>query len=225
MLSNLQNALIENKFLRWSFDIIYISAPLLLVFFTINDYNGRIILAFFVSLFCMLYGIFFSKFSFISSEGFVNWVFVSLIFTARNKKDFYFKLHVVRLVFIVIFSSAALWKIRTGALFNIEQMSGIFLKQHSTYLSVANSDWYTTLITYLINHKNISYCLYLLATIGELAFITGLFTRKFDKYLIAVFLFFIFFDYFFMAINYIGWIVFMACFYFSKYQLQEKNNF
>lgn len=225
MLTNLQNALIENKFVRWLFDIIYISTPLILVFFTIKDFRGRISLAFFTSFFCMTYGIFFSKISFISSEGFVSWVFVSLIFTARNQKDFFYKMHTVRLVFIIIFSSAALWKIRTGALFNVEQMSGILLKQHNAYLSGVNSDWYTVLVSFLINHKITSYSLYLLSTVGELTFIVGIFTRKFDKYLIAVFLCFVFFDYFFMAINYVGWTVFMGCFYFSKYPLEGSNKF
>lgn len=223
MLSNIQNLLVKSDVARWIFDIIYVILPILLVLFTVKDFNGKKILAISTAVFSLLYGVFFSSISYISMEGYIGWILIPLIFSASNAKDFYYKLHVVRLIFILVFFSSALWKMRAGGLFNIEEMAGILLQQHNAYLTSSKGDWFTDLIYYLVKNKTIAYCLYLFAAIGELLFAVGLFTRKLDKYLIVVFCLFIIADFFLMRINYFGWIAFMGCFYFSKFSLQNDK--
>lgn len=221
MLTNLQHYLMRNEWLRICFDVIYLLLPFILVYTTLKNKKIQIVFAILTVLFNVLYNSFFSTMSVISIENFGAWMFVPLVFLARTPKGFYYALHICRLLFIVFFISAGLWKIRAGGIFNIEEMSAILFRQHSSYLVIGKDDWYSSFITYLINHEVLSYSLYLFATVTEIIFMIGFFTKKFDNYLILLFCLFAIFDYLFMGINYFTWLPFMGCFYFSKYQLKD----
>lgn len=223
MLSDVQHLLLTSNLLRWVFDVVYLSFPILLVLFTVKGYKGKTLLAISAFSISIIYGIFFSGVSYISPEGYMGWILIPLIFMGSSIQRFYYNLHSVRLIFILMFFSAALWKIRAGGIFNMEEMAGILLHQHSAYLVSNKQDWFTRLIYYLVQHKFLAYALYLFATIGEGLFLIGFFTRKFDKYLIIIFCMFILFNFFIMRINYFGWVVFMGCFYFSRFSLQTDN--
>ena len=62
--------------------------------------------------------------------------------------------------------------------------------------------WQTKLISYVIDHARLGYLLYLLATLVELSFIVGFFTRKYDKILALLFLLFLVMDHLLMRITY-----------------------
>jgi hypothetical protein len=223
MLTNLQHFLIENKWLRIFFDLIYLVLPVLLVYTCIKNKKGQKILAIFTAFFNVFYCTYLSSMSFVSVEVFVAWMIVPLIFYHRTTKGFCYLLQCARLFFIIAFFSAAIWKIRAGGIFNTEEMSAILLRQHTSYLISNGSRWFSQFIGYLINHTLLSYCLYLLAFIAEFIFIVGFFTRKFDKYLILLFCLFVFFNYFLMGINYFTWLPFIGCLYFSKYITGVKD--
>jgi hypothetical protein len=217
MLTNLQHLLIENKWLRIFFDLTYLVLPVLLVYTCVKNKRAQRVLAICTAVFNIFYCSCLSSMSFVSAEVFVAWMIVPLIFCQRTINSFYYLLHCIRFFFIIIFFSAAVWKIRAGGIFNTEEMAAILLRQHASYLISNGSRWFSQLIIYLINHSLLSYCLYLFAFIAEFIFIVGFFTKKFDKYLILLFCAFVFFNYFLMGINYFTWMPFIGCLYFSKY--------
>jgi hypothetical protein len=222
MLTNLQHYLLNSEWLRIGFDTIYLLLPLLLLYTCLKEKKIQTVVAVVMVAFNILYNSFFSTISVVSIENFGAWMFVPLVFLARTPKSFYYTMHICRLLFIIIFLSAGLWKIRAGGVFNIEEMSAILFRQHGSYLAVGNDGWYSSFITYLINHQGLSYALYLFATVSEIAFVVGFFTTRFDKYLIVLFCLFAISDYLVMGINYFTWLPFMGCFYFSKYHLRDS---
>jgi len=80
--------------------------------------------------------------SFVSKEPFIAWMLFPLMFTGFQTKGFYFKLHILRILFILFFATAGLWKLRGGGAFNVEQFSGILLHQYATVLSSGEAGWF-----------------------------------------------------------------------------------
>ena len=225
MLTNVQHYLINERWLRIGFDLLYYLLPILLTILFIKKVRGRNILAYFTCVFTMVYSLCFSSFTYISMEGYLGWILFPLIFSALNLSGFYYYMHAIRIIFILIFVSAAILKIKSGGVFNIDQMGGILLMQHNNYLVSNPGNSFSKFIYFLVQHKAIAQSLFLLGTIAELLFILGLFTAKFDRLLIIIFCLFLVFDYFLMQINYFTWMVFMTCFYFSNYKIKEEKYF
>lgn len=219
--TNLQHALIESRQLRIIFDLLYFFLPFLMVFTFIKKYRAAVFIAWFSILFNTVYVYLFSMMSFVSIEPLVTWIFMPLLFTARSLPSFYFKMHAIRILFILFFVSAGLWKLRTGEAFDTGQMSGILASQHAAILASGQNNFFIQLVSFLIDHPAISWLMYLLVIAGELFFLAGLFTKRFDRVLIIILIVFIVFDYYLMEINYFSWLPFALCFYYSKYYLPE----
>ena len=223
MLGNLQHFIINYQWLRICLDVTYLVLPVILTVTVLVNFKGNAIIAFCTIAFTLVYAIFFSAFTYISIEGYISWILVPLILSARTTKGFYYYLHAIRILFILFFVSAAIAKIRSGVIFNTEQMAAILLKQHNIYLVSNPDDWFTKSINFIVEHKAIGYIFFVCGTIAELLFATCFFTRRFDGYLIWVFCIFLAGDLFLMRINYFTWMVFMGCFYYSSFSLQEER--
>ena len=223
MLGNLQHFIINYQWLRICLDVTYLVLPVILTVTVLVNFKGNAIIAFCTIAFILVYAIFFSAFTYISIEGYISWILVPLILSARTTKGFYYYLHAIRILFILFFVSAAIAKIRSGVIFNTEQMAAILLKQHNIYLVSNPDDWFTKSINFIVEHKAIGYIFFVCGTIAELLFATCFFTRRFDGYLIWVFCIFLAGDLFLMRINYFTWMVFMGCFYYSSFSLQEER--
>ncbi len=156
MLTNLQHALLENKFLRFFFDLVYLILPVLLVYSCFKNKKIQPVLAITTAFYNVLYNGFFSIISYISIEVASAWMIVPMIFYARSTAGFFFLLQIVRLLFIIMFFSSALWKIRSEGVFNLDEMSAILFKQHASLLAV-NMTWYGEFIIFLIMHQALSY--------------------------------------------------------------------
>jgi len=221
MLTNLQGMLLKYFWLRVSFDVIYCLLPILLAFAVLKEkyYTKWVVVV--TILFNMCYGIFMASFTYISLDLYIAWFYVPFVFYPNTAKGYYFSFHSIRIVFLLIFFTAGIWKIRTGAIFNADQMSGILLLQHKQYLAGNPSNWFSQLVYFLVQHSYYSYVLYLLGTIAELAFIIGFFTKKYDKWLMVAFLLFFIADYFLMRINYSNWMVFAGLLYFSQLKKEK----
>ena len=217
----MQHWLMKEQWLRIFFDLLYLLLPVLLTILFIKKIGGSRVVAYVTCVFTIIYALFFSSFTYISIEGYISWILFPLILSTLTIKGFYYNLHAVRIIFILMFVSSALLKINSGGIFNAEQMAGILITQHNNYLASNSNDPFTKFIYFLVQHKTLAQSLYVLATIAELSFLIGLFTRKFDRLLIVVFCSFLVFDYFLMQINYFTWLVFMGCFYFSRYKIPE----
>ncbi len=221
MLSNLQHALINHKWIRVLFDVVYITLPILLTYSFVKDKTIHKPIAIATAFFSFLYCLMFSTLSVVSIEVYVAWMLVPLLFYTTTTKGFYFLMHSLRIVFIIIFFSASLWKLFTAAVFNETQMSAVLLVQHTNYLASANNDFFGNIILYLIKHTGFAYTLYLGAFCIEFIFAIGFFTKKFDRYLILLFCLFLTFDYLIMGINYFLWLPFVGCLYFSTYEIEN----
>jgi hypothetical protein len=137
-----------------------------------------------------------------SIEAHMAWLLFPIAFLVNGPKTFRLLTEGLRYFFLYFFVSAALWKIVNGAVFNPEQMSGVLLYQHADLLSNSVGYWQTELINWLIQHKTFGFLLYVFATVLELFFITGFFTRRFDNWLMIAFIVFLLFDHLVMRIPY-----------------------
>jgi hypothetical protein len=225
MLSNLQHWLLKSAALRIAMDVVYLVLPVLLTIASLRNLKIKPVLALATTLFTIVYAIFFTAVSYVSMQGFMSWILFPLILSATSTRSFYTYLHIVRILFITMFVAAGVEKIASGAVFNVEQMSGILQMQHGLYLVNGYGDWFTQFIYFLINHKTIAFVIYITGTAAELLFVVALFTRKYDRLLIIVFCTFLIADYFVMQIYYFIWLVFTACFYFSAFTLNGKGEY
>jgi hypothetical protein len=137
-----------------------------------------------------------------SIEGHLAWLLFPLVFMVKKDDTFKVLFEGLRYFFLFFFASAGLWKLRQGGAFNHLEMSGVLLYQHAQLLTSSPGYWQSRLITWLVQHPWLSYGLYLFATAIELFFITGFFTKRFDKLLVILFILFLIMDYLFMRIPY-----------------------
>ena len=184
---------------------------------SVAGYRAQYLLAIFTAFFNLVYAVLLSSMSPLSIEGYVGWMMLPIVLAFKKEASFYYALQSMRYFFLLIFFSAAIWKIRAAGIFNGEQMSAILMNQHAAYLVDQPNAWFSNFIKYLIDHQQLSYTIYLLATLSEFIFVVGFFTKRFDRLLIIVFLAFLLFDYFLMHINYFSWTAFLPCLWFSKY--------
>lgn len=154
-----------------------------------------------------------------SIEGSIAWLLFPLLFMTTSLMNFYFVLHGLRYFLLFFFASAAVWKFVQGGVFNIDQMSGVLLMQHKEFLTSSPSSWYTHLVYWLVDQPVVSYLLYVAATLLELSFIIGFFSKTRDHYLIAAALVFLLTDLFFMRISYWEISPFLLTLLVSKYKI------
>jgi hypothetical protein len=137
-----------------------------------------------------------------SIEGHIAWLLFPVVFIPNNNSTFQLLFEGLRFFFLFFFVSSGIWKIVNGGVFNLSQMSGILLEQHKELLVNSIDYWQTKLFEWLIKNQVISYGLYLIATLMELSFIIGFFSRRYDKLLAVIFIMFLIGDYLIMRIPY-----------------------
>jgi hypothetical protein len=135
-------------------------------------------------------------------ESYVAYVLLSMVFCIIHEKKLFTLISLVRYLFLYVFVSAAIWKIARGAIFNIDQFSQILIYQHVAYLIDGCQSNICAVIHYLIENPKLSYWFYLLATLLELSFVIGFFTKKYDHWLLILAILFFAFDHALMFIPY-----------------------
>lgn len=154
-----------------------------------------------------------------SIESYTAWLLFPFLFMTINLQSFYFVFQALRYFFLFFFASAGIWKILQGSVLNEEQMSGILLLQHKEYLIDAHN-FYSFCIYWLIEHRIVSYCLFLFATILEISFVIGFFTRKYDRILILLFILFLLADVLCMRIPYWEVTPFLLTLQYSRHNIR-----
>lgn len=215
-MTNLQNDVLHSCLLDQVLDGLFIALPVAMCLSVYLGFRIQNVLAMITALFNLVYAVLLSSVSVLSIEGFTGWMLLPMMFAFRGERSFYFALQCMRYFFIIMFFSAGLWKIRAGGIFNIEQMSAILVNQHAAYLVSDPGDWFARFIQYLIIHKYLSYAIYFLATLSELIFVVGFFTKRWDRLLIILFIVFVVLDYFLMRINYFSWVPFLGCLWYGR---------
>ena len=205
MQTGIHQWLLNNKMGCILFDIIFYISPL--AYWWVCEKKQIISpLAFgiFWTIFNWIYILCYVLFPSTSIEGRLAGLLLPILFAVRTRRtaSFYYILHGIRYCFLFFFVSAGLWKLRTGAIFNIDQMSGILLMQHKEFLVASPQHWYSAFIYWIIRNHYIGYFLYLASTILELIFSIGFFTKKYDRQLFILFILFLIMDFIVMRINY-----------------------
>ena len=184
------------------FDTLFYSMPL--TYFLCNKYLSK---ASVVAAFCMLlvnwfYVQCYTLYPSNSIEGHIAWLLFPLVFLSNNGKTFSLLFDGLRYFFIFFIVSAGVWKLAQGGVFSVSQMSGVLLYQHNQLLTSSPGYWQSGLILWLIQRPQVAYLLYLSATLLELSFVVGFFTKKYDVQLFFLFILFLVMDYLIMRIPY-----------------------
>lgn len=89
----------------------------------------------------------------------------------------------LRYYVLFVYTSAGLYKVLRGSWLNMDQMTGIIEgTQLELFLAVPES-WHARMFLWLLQHQTISWLLFVAATVLELAFLIGFFTRRYDTWL------------------------------------------
>lgn len=206
LLTGFHLLLIQNSWLCGLMDALFVLLPVALFWSIWKCSKSTTMLSVITAAFNLVYAWFYSVLGVISIEVFTAWIFTPLVFVFRSRQGFIYAAQVLRLIFLVIFFSTAMWKIRAGGFFNPDQMSAILFRQHTALLAYSPESFFASIIRFLIEHKSLAQILYQLATLLEAAMLIGFFTRKYDRWLLLLSLIFIVFDYFLMEINYFSWL-------------------
>jgi hypothetical protein len=183
-------------------DIASIIIPLLqIVYFSVFK-KYSFILGVCFSAFLFFYLLLQNLFLQIHLESFVGFLVLSLLFWTKRVTTFNGIIKLTRLLFLYVFFSAALWKIFRGSFFYPEQMQNLLIMHHAQYLSNDCHTFLCDLYRYLIVNPHLAQGLYIIATILELSFMIGWFTKAYDKRLLALALLFFAADHVLMLIPY-----------------------
>jgi len=156
-----------------------------------------------------------------SIESHIVWLLFPVIFLAAQPHTFRLLMHGLRYFFLFFFASAGIWKIINGGVFYSGQMTGVLLYQHADILNSTPEYWQSRFIQWIINHPAWGYALYIAATVMELVFVIGFFTRKFDRTLIVLFLLFLVFDHLVMRIPYYEAMPFLLTLRFTQWEKEK----
>jgi hypothetical protein len=183
-------------------DIIAFSLPIPVVLYYLRFKKFQPVLGILFSGYLLFYFLLMNIFMQIHLESYAAYLLLSFIFWLNNEASFYKIVKLVRLLFLYVFFSAALWKIIRGSVFYPAHMQQLLVMQHASYLSEDCQTWYCSLYHFLIEHPLLSQSLYILATILELIFVIGWLTKKYDYLLLILALFFFAADHILMLIPY-----------------------
>lgn len=161
----------------------------------------------------------------------IIFLFIPLLFNKSKLNLIFWEL--IRYYFLFVFSSTGLWKLFRGSIFKIDQFANILKNQHCYNLVHSPDSWFAFVTRFVNNYPISGEFFYLSATILELTFLIGFFTKKYDKTLVVLLVLFGLVNYVFMGINsieFIGYVIVFIPFDFfeNKFRfdlnLQKEQN-
>ena len=163
--------------------------------------SGRQIYAVAFSLLVFIYQITYSTYATHHYHSLIAILVLSVPFWFGPGRRFTFLWEAGRYYFFFIFSSAALWKLSRGAIWDSGQMSSILMAQHAQTIYEYPSSMLTHFHSYLIAHPVLARLFLISAFIMQLSFLGGFFTKKYDKIYILLFIAFFVVNYPLMQIK------------------------
>ena len=133
---------------------------------------------------------------------------IPILFLLRESRQVYFW-ELLRYYVLFIFSSSALWKACRGSFLNSGQMQAIVEGQVAANVVHYPEAWYTKAGVWLLSNPELLDPLFILATVMQLAFLIGFFTKRYDRILAALMVLFIVCDYWVMRIEYWEFLIFL----------------
>lgn len=104
-------------------------------------------------------------------------------FAFRSLERMSWLVDALRYYVLFVYASAGLYKVFRGSVFNADQMTGIIEGTQLDLLLADPGGLHATLFTWLLQHAWASWALFTLATLLELVFLIGFFTRRYDVWL------------------------------------------
>ena len=152
----------------------------------------------------------------LSVRKYLGLAIVPVVFLFTQEKSYAKAIKLLRFYVLFIFSSAAIWKILRGPVFESDQFVNILRNQHLEHLVLFPNHITTHIANYLINHPGVAFTFYILIALWQLGFLVGFFTRKYDKILLLAMIVFILGDFLVMRVEYWEFIVFIPLFFFRR---------
>lgn len=143
----------------------------------------------------------------------VGLLFCMPLLLIRNQTTFVLSFAAIRYYAIFTLASAGLWKLYRGSCFVPNQMSELLKHQHIDYLISYPDSYFSSFISYLINHPLLANLFWYGGWTIELIFLIGFFTRRFDKLLGGLFILFFVMDYLLMHLCFAEFSIFALTFY------------
>ena len=222
MYSGIHKLFIESKSACIIADCLLILLPVVYaILFFLATVKATIVCGWAVLIFNFVYAQCYTIYPSNSIEGHIGWMLFPVALICHNLINFSFVLHFIRYFFLFFFASAAIWKIRSGGVFNIDEMSGILLYQHTPFLVTSPESFFSKVYYWMVQHPLAGYVFYLSATMLELFFITGFFTLKLDRWLLLLLFLFLFADVFIMRIKYFEVLYLASPFLFSNKKIMK----
>ncbi|MBK9762933.1 MAG: hypothetical protein IPO87_06110 [Flavobacteriales bacterium] len=103
-----------------------------------------------------------------------------LPFAFRSMPRFGTFVQVLRYYVLFLYASAGLYKVMRGSWLNVDQMTMIIEKTQLDLLLTQPDNWHSLFYTWLLNNEWASWSLFVLATVLEVSFIIGFFTKRWD---------------------------------------------
>jgi len=157
------------------FDVLLFGAAFGSFFFT----KKRI----FPILFGLLYFVYFVSYNSFGAHHthcMVGILLISIPFWFRNEKTFDLLWEGLRYFTLWVYSSAFLWKLFRGSLFNYEQGVANFMNENAAHIALNPDAWMNNIYAFFIAHPGLSFIVSTGAILVEGLFIIGFFTKKYD---------------------------------------------
>jgi len=214
--------LISSSFFSLSFDFLIVVLPLVILYRVYVDKKIHKLAASLAFLFG-LYILIIYCFPTLSIRKYLGLVLIPIAFTFVSKKRFYSYLELMRYYVLFVFTSASMWKIIRGVVWDPTHMQLSLKAQHIDNIVNWPDHYITQLILTIID--NPAYCsmLFIAAVISQLSFAIGFFTKKYDRLLAILLIIFIISDYLVMRIEYWEFIVFLPLLL-GKYPKTNEHN-
>ena len=161
---------------------------------------GRRIVAFLFTVLVSIYQVTYSTYAMHHYHSLLGVLFLSVPFWFGPGQRFSFLWEAARYYFFFIFSSAAVWKLSSGALWEPGQMQAILMSQHAQTIYDYPDSTLTHFHSYLIAHAGVARLFLLAGFAIQFSFFGGFFTRKFDRTYLILFIAFFIMNYFLMNI-------------------------
>jgi len=134
-------------------------------------------------LFGLLYAVYFVSYNSFGAHHthcMVGILLISIPSWFKREQTFWLLWEGLRYFTLWIYSSAFLWKLFRGSLFNYEQGVANFMNENATHLALNSDGWMSGIYTFFIAHPGLSFAVSTAAILMEGLFIIGFFTKKYD---------------------------------------------
>jgi hypothetical protein len=161
---------------------------------------GRRIYAIAYTILIFIYQITISTYSIHHYHGLIGVLFLSIPFWFGQGERFVILWQAVRYYIFFIFSSAAVWKLLNGGLWDSHQMQHILMAQHAQYIYDSPASLTSQIASYLISQPLVSQAILIAGFVLQASFIGGFFTRRLDRIYLILFINFFVVNYLVMHI-------------------------